>query len=348
MPPFAGYSADEAVRRTSSGTLAMFAAKFLTLQHIALAPVRIRCPLCARSDMAAKHLEVWRKNAVVALGIGRMLHVHFPALWRQFLQPSGYGLNTPIFIKNRSRMLKPTNRDTTIASQYNVTLLAEQLAQASPNRVIEVAATALPGRLAVVSSFGTESAVLLKFVAEVDRSLPILFLDSLWLFKETLAYRDRLVAHLGLTNIHTITPSPSALALSDPKRDLCFSNRDACCSIRKVVPLAKELEAFDGWISGRKRYHGGERTGLAIVETDGRHLKFNPLAHLTLEEFKAIFAASDLPRHPLEAIGFTSVGCVPCTTRPASGAPVRDGRWSGLAKSECGIHMARPATTAAT
>ena len=171
-------------------------------------------------------------------------------------------------------------------SQHNVTLLAEQLAQASPRRIIESAANILPGRLAVVSSFGTESAVLLKFVAEVDRSLPILFLDTLWLFKETLAYRDQLVALLGLTDVRTIRPSASALALIDPRRDLCFTDRNACCNIRKVAPLAKELEAFDGWISGRKRYHGGERADLATVESDGHRLKFNPLAHLKLADLK--------------------------------------------------------------
>jgi phosphoadenosine phosphosulfate reductase len=249
-------------------------------------------------------------------------------------------------------MLNPTerqrNQDTTIAPRHSVTLLAEQLAQASPHRIIEVAANILPGRLAVVSSFGTESAVLLKFVAEVDRSLPILFLDTLWLFKETLAYRDRLVAHLRLTDVRTVTPSPSALALKDPKRDLCFSDRDACCNIRKVAPLSQGLEAFDGWISGRKRHHGGERADLATVETDGRRLKFNPLAHLTLAELNAIFEMTGLPRHTLEAVGFTSVGCIPCTSRSALGAAVRDGRWSGLAKTECGIHTGRLTVTAAT
>ena len=239
-------------------------------------------------------------------------------------------------------MSKPTeiqrNQDTMMPSQHNVTLLADQLAQASPRRIIESAANILPGRLAVVSSFGTESAVLLKFVAEVDRSLPILFLDTLWLFKETLAYRDQLVALLGLTDVRTIRPSASALALIDPRRDLCFTDRNACCNIRKVAPLAKELEAFDGWITGRKRYHGGERADLATVESDGHRLKFNPLAQLTLAELNAIFETTGLPRHTLEAIGFGSVGCVPCTSRSVSGASSRAGRWSGLAKTECGIH----------
>jgi phosphoadenosine phosphosulfate reductase len=207
--------------------------------------------------------------------------------------------------------------------------LAAQLDQASPREIIEAAACALGDRLAVVSSFGAESAVL----------LPVLFLDTQWLFKETLAYRDALVARLGLTDVRTIAPSPSALALRDPKRDLCIRDREACCGIRKVEPLAKELAAFDGWLSGRKRYHGGERAALAVVETDGPRLKFNPLARLTRAELNAIFVADKLPRHPLQGLGFSSIGCVPCTHRPAAGADPRAGRWSGLAKTECGIHI---------
>ena len=155
----------------------------------------------------------------------------------------------------------------------------------------------------MVSSFGTESAVLLKFVAEVDPSLPVLFLDTQWLFKETLAYRDALIARLGLTDVRTVTPSPSALALRDPKRDLAFRDRDACCEIRKVAPLAAELAGFDGWMSGRKRYHGGERAALPIVEEDGPRLKFNPLARLSRPELNAVFATAKLPRHPLESLG---------------------------------------------
>jgi phosphoadenosine phosphosulfate reductase len=224
---------------------------------------------------------------------------------------------------------------------------AVRLASASPHEIIEAAARALPGRLAVVSSFGTESAVLLKFVADVDPSLPVLFLDTQWLFKQTLAYRDLLVAHLGLKDVRTIMPSPSDLALRDPKRDLCILDRDTCCNMRKVAPLALELELFGGWISGRKRYHGNARASLAIVEADGGRLKFNPLAPLTAAEISDIFAAAELPRHPLEAVGFRSIGCVPCTSRAMPGGAARDGRWSGLAKTECGIHTRALGTAAA-
>src|SRR5277367_4621000 len=149
--------------------------------------------------------------------------------------------------------IDPENPETIPAAapprRFNVAALEAELAQATPRDIVEAAVRAAPGRMAVVSSFGTESAVLLKFVADVDPSLPVLFLDTQWLFKETLAYRDSLVARLGLTDVRTITPSPSALALRDPKRDLCIRDREACCGIRKVAPLANELLAFDGWIS---------------------------------------------------------------------------------------------------
>jgi phosphoadenosine phosphosulfate reductase len=239
-------------------------------------------------------------------------------------------------------MLVETNDFTAAAPAARPTLdasvFAERLEHASPQAIVAAAAVELGSRLAVVSSFGTESAALLKFVADVDPSVPVLFLDTQWLFKETLAYRDALTARLKLTDVRTITPSPSALALRDPKRDLCFTDRDACCGIRKVDPLAQALSGFDGWLSGRKRIHGGERAALPVVEQDGPRLKFNPLARLTAAELEAVFADTDLPRHPLEAIGFTSVGCVPCTARPRLGASGRDGRWSGLEKTECGIH----------
>ncbi len=120
-----------------------------------------------------------------------------------------------IFVNSNSP--QRTSVGTAPATPHDAAAFAAQLAQASPRDIIETAMLALPDRLAVVSSFGTESAVLLKFVADVDRSLPVLFLDTLWLFKETLAYRDALIARLGLTDVRTVTPSPSALALRDPQ-----------------------------------------------------------------------------------------------------------------------------------
>lgn len=219
--------------------------------------------------------------------------------------------------------------------------LSRMLDRAPPADIIAEALRSAPdGRLAAVSSFGTESAVLLKFVADVDRAIPVLFLNTGWLFEETLAYRDTLVRRLGLTDIRTIDPDAVTLQNDDPERDLWFRDPDACCHIRKVEPLAAALRGFDGWLNGRKRFHGNERAGLAVVEADGPRLKFNPLANLTQADVRGIFDDFDLPRHPLERFGFASIGCTPCTSRTRPGEDVRAGRWRDRGKTECGIHSA--------
>lgn len=219
--------------------------------------------------------------------------------------------------------------------------LSRMLDRAPPADIIAEALRSAPdGRLAAVSSFGTESAVLLKFVADVDRAIPVLFLNTGWLFEETLAYRDTLVRRLGLTDIRTIDPDAVTLQNDDPERDLWFRDPDACCHIRKVGPLAAALRGFDGWLNGRKRFHGNERAGLAVVEADGPRLKFNPLANLTQADVRGIFDDFDLPRHPLERFGFASIGCTPCTSRTRPGEDVRAGRWRDRGKTECGIHSA--------
>jgi len=228
--------------------------------------------------------------------------------------------------------------------QNTAAALDHALAQATPSEVIAAAVrTVAPGRLAVVSSFGAETAALLKLVAAIDPAIPVLFLDTGWLFPETLAYRDTLAALFGLTDIRVHTPSTCALAECDPNQDLWSSDPDACCHIRKVMPLAEALRPFDAWINGRKRYHGDQRQRLPLVESDGERLKFNPLAHSSRQDIERIFAAHALPPHPLEAQGFASIGCMPCTSRTAPGEDPRTGRWRGRAKTECGIH-ARPAS----
>jgi phosphoadenosine phosphosulfate reductase len=213
------------------------------------------------------------------------------------------------------------------------------LGDASPFEIVAQALKVVGrDKLAVVSSFGTESAVLLKIVADVDPAIPVVFLDTGWLFQETLDYRDALIRQLGLRDVRTIHPLQDNLARQDADRDLWFSNPDECCRIRKIEPLARALQPFDGWINGRKRFQGGLRATLPVVETDGARLKFNPLANVTPEELEAVFTAANLPPHPLVASGFRSVGCMPCTSRSEDDEDARAGRWRGRDKTECGIH----------
>lgn len=217
--------------------------------------------------------------------------------------------------------------------------LDRALRDASPAEVVSAALKAV-GRekLALLSSFGTESATLLKVVADVDPAIPVIFLDTGWLFEETLAYRDQLIAMLGLKDVRSIKPAEEALSREDPDRDLWFSDPDACCRIRKVEPLARALKPFSAWLNGRKRFQGNARAAIPVVEDDGARLKFNPFANVSREELEAIFVRAKLPRHPLAASGFRSVGCMPCTSRTTEGEDERAGRWRGRAKTECGIH----------
>ena len=217
--------------------------------------------------------------------------------------------------------------------------LDHALRNASPAEVTETALKTV-GRenLALVSSFGTESAALLKVMADVDPAIPVIFLDTGWLFEETLAYRDTLTAALGLRDVRSIKPLEDALVREDADRELWFSDPDACCRIRKVEPLARALKPFAAWINGRKRFQGGARADIPVVEADGAKLKFNPFANVSRSEIEAIYRLAKLPPHPLVASGYLSVGCMPCSSRTVSGEDARAGRWRGKGKTECGIH----------
>jgi phosphoadenosine phosphosulfate reductase len=220
--------------------------------------------------------------------------------------------------------------------------LDRALRDASPVEVITAALNAV-GRehLAVVSSFGIESAALLKVMADVDPAIPVVFLDTGWLFEETLAYRDTLIATLGLRDVRSIKPLEETLSREDGNRELWFTDPDACCRIRKVEPLARALAPFSAWINGRKRFQGGLRADIPVVEDDGARLKFNPFANVSREAIEAIYTGAKLPPHPLAASGYLSVGCMPCSSRTSPDEDARAGRWRGRAKTECGIHTVK-------
>ena len=194
------------------------------------------------------------------------------------------------------------------------------------------------GGIVLASSMGIDSAVLLHMISEIDSGLPVLFLETGKHFKETLAYRDRLVAQFGLTNFRSISPKPKELKSEDADGMLNEHDKDACCNLRKVRPLDREITQFKARITGRKRYQTPDRANMSILETGGRQVKLNPLAYWTAKDVTAYMRKHNLPPHPLLALGFLSVGCEPCTTRVAEGEDPRAGRWRGAEKTECGIH----------
>jgi phosphoadenosine phosphosulfate reductase len=196
-------------------------------------------------------------------------------------------------------------------------------------------------RIALVSSFGTEAAVLLHLVSQADPATPVVFLDTGKLFGETLRYRDTLVGRLGLTDVRSIEPDPAAVEGEDNEGVLWLHDADSCCRIRKVEPLARALKPFAAWINGRKRFQNDDRAAIPPVEWDGERIKVNPLAEWNPADVAAYFERHDLPRHPLEADGYRSIGCMPCTDRVAPDEDPRAGRWRGKDKTECGIHLPR-------
>jgi phosphoadenosine phosphosulfate reductase len=220
------------------------------------------------------------------------------------------------------------------------TLLNERYGGRDARSVLELAVEELfPGRIALVSSFGAESAVLLHMVAEIDRTIPVIFLDTGRLFAETLVYRSELAERLGLTDVRTFAPDPERLAAKDQHRALWMTNPDLCCHIRKTEPLQRALAGFDAWVTGRKRFQNATRVHLPVFEADGSRIKINPLAGWSPAEIQGYAARHQLPEHPLVAKGYPSIGCVPCTTRVLPGEDPRAGRWRGLDKTECGIHV---------
>jgi phosphoadenosine phosphosulfate reductase len=195
------------------------------------------------------------------------------------------------------------------------------------------------GNIALVSSFGAESVVLLHMAALADKMTPVLFVDTELLFTETLVYQQEVSERLGLRNVQVIKADD--IAEKDPYGALRFSDTDACCALRKTVPLQKALAGFDGWITGRKRFQSGTRAALDFFEVEdgtGR-IKVNPLAHWAPEDVRAYMTENRLPRHPLVAKGYPSIGCAPCTSPVAEGEDPRAGRWRNQNKEECGIHV---------
>lgn len=195
------------------------------------------------------------------------------------------------------------------------------------------------GKIAVSSSFGAEAAVLLKLVADVDKSTPILFIDTGHLFEETVQYKATIEEYLGLTNVQTLKPEPIHLENVDRDATLYERDTDYCCHIRKVLPFEKALGPYAAWISGRKRFQNSERAALQPIEldADGR-FKINPLCNWDYDKVVSEFKAMGLPKHPLVDKGYPSIGCAPCTRAVKEGEDQRAGRWSGQSKTECGIH----------
>ena len=192
----------------------------------------------------------------------------------------------------------------------------------------------------MVSSFGAESIVLLHMVANIKPDTPVVMIDTEMLFPETLEYQAEVAKKLGLTNMQIVRADAAAIAAADPDGTLNQTAPDACCNLRKTEPLQNALGQFDAWITGRKRFQNGQRAVLDLFESeDDIRIKINPLAHWRQQDLSEYMENNALPRHPLVAKGYPSIGCAPCTTPVGRNEDPRSGRWRGQEKVECGIHF---------
>ncbi len=207
-----------------------------------------------------------------------------------------------------------------------------------PERIITLSMDEFDGKIAYVSSFGTESAIILHMISRINKKFPIILINTYFLFNKTLEYKHMLLEKMNLENFKEIYPDNETLQNNDKQNDLWKTNTDKCCDIRKVQPLNKELKNYNAWISGRKSYQGSERKTLKAFEYINNKVVVNPLVNFSQENVDQYFKKNNLPRHPMYDEGFLSIGCTHCTAKPTDVKDVRSGRWINQTKTECGIH----------
>ncbi len=218
-----------------------------------------------------------------------------------------------------------------------------RLEMLSPEDRLAFAVETYGDELLLTSSFGAGSAVLLHLWSRFAKHLPVVFLDTGFLFDETHAYKDLLAAKLGL-HVRVLSPEqPRDEFIVEFGADIQRKDPDFCCARNKVAPLAPVLKNAAAWVSGLRRDQSATRKNTPILlptsDTDGnRYVKVHPLATMTSVEVAEYMQLYELPEHPLRAKRYLSIGCWPCTSPVADGEDERAGRWAGRGKTECGLH----------
>lgn len=216
---------------------------------------------------------------------------------------------------------------------------AEQLGPAATaQEVLAWTAETFGDRFIVASNM--QDAVLVELAAAARPGVDVLFLDTGYHFAETIGTRDAVetVYAVNIVNArpeHTVAEQDALLG-----RDLFAREPNRCCALRKVVPLQQTLAGYDAWVTGVRRVEAPTRVGTPLVSYDEKFdlVKVNPIAAWTDEDMDAYIADHHILVNPLVAEGYPSIGCAPCTVKPAPGADKRSGRWAGTGKIECGLH----------
>jgi phosphoadenosine phosphosulfate reductase len=214
---------------------------------------------------------------------------------------------------------------------------ARDLEDASAEEIVRWAADTFGDRFAVTASMS--DGVLSHVAGRAVPGITVLFLDTGYHFPETIGTRDAIAATYPV-NVETVT-HPLRVPEHEAEYGRLYEiDPDLCCAIRKIWPLDRALQPYDAWAGGVRRAELASRADTPVVAWDSkrRKVKVNPLATWTDEQVAAYVAEHDILVNPLRQIGYTSIGCAPCTRPVATGEDPRSGRWAGLAKTECGIH----------
>jgi phosphoadenosine phosphosulfate reductase len=216
---------------------------------------------------------------------------------------------------------------------------AKSLAGAPAQDVIAWAAETFGGRLCITSSM--TDAVIIHLASQQVPDIDVLFLDTGYHFAETIGTRDAVQA-IYPVNLINVTP-PTTVEEQDAELGprLYSRNPDLCCYLRKVVPLEQALGPYDAWLTGVRREETEARSDTGAVMWDARRemIKVNPIVEWSQQEVDDYIAANNVLVNPLVYDGYPSIGCRTCTARVEEGADPRSGRWAGMGKTECGIHL---------
>lgn len=218
--------------------------------------------------------------------------------------------------------------------------VSDRLESATPQQILRWAVETYYPRLTMATAFGAEGCVLLHMLAEIEPKVHVFNLETGYQFPETLATRERLIERYGI-EVELVRPDQSVAEMEAAFGGPIYgTDPDRCCYLRKIVPLRRTLARFDAWISAIRRDQTPDRARAGIVQWDAKFglVKVNPLANWTKGQVWSFILANQVPYNPLHDQGYASIGCWPCTRPVAPGEEERAGRWSGRAKTECGLH----------
>lgn len=231
-----------------------------------------------------------------------------------------------------------------IRPMYNITSQEietknREFETATPQQILQWAIPRFTPGIGMTSSFGADACALIHMATRVDPNLPIYFIDTLYHFKQTIAYKERLRELYDLNIIDVRPTMPRDRFIAEYGDDLNQRDPDKCCEINKVEPFQKAIASLKVWITGIRREQSKTRADAKFVEiySDGP-IKINPLLNWTKKEVWKYILANKIPYNPLADAGYKSIGCEPCTRPVGEGEDERAGRWAGKEKTECGLH----------